>query len=58
MFRLILFHLCISFIICDPLDFLSEKEKEALGRMHILDLPEKAQHVIRSVTLHGNATWV
>ncbi|XP_062615794.1 uncharacterized protein LOC134277481 [Saccostrea cucullata] len=56
MLRLLCFYLCITFIICDPLEFLSEKEKEALGKMHILDLPENAQRVVRAVTLHGNAT--
>lgn len=50
---------CNTFVIAsDPLELLSDEEKEHVGKMHILDLPINARRVVRDVTLHGNATWV
>lgn len=58
MFEIFIFSLCIFLVAGDPLDFLSDEEKEHVGNMHILDLPINARRVVRDVTLHGNATWV
>lgn len=58
MFEIFIFSLCIFLVAGDPLEFLSDEEKENVGKMHILDLPINARRVVRDVTLHGNATWV
>lgn len=58
MLQIFIFSLCIFRIASDPLELLSDEEKEYVGKMHILDLPINARHVVRDVTLHGNATWV
>ena len=56
MLRILCFSLSLILVKCDLLDFLSDQEKVAIGKMHFSELPENARRVVRTVTLHGNST--
>lgn len=58
MFEIFIFFLCIFLVVGDFLEFLSDEEKEYVGKMYILDFLINVWCVVCDVILYENVMWV